>query len=199
MEVFKKYLEEKAQVTNEQFRHLEKLAGEKKIAKGEYLLRQEEVCNKIYFVEKGLLRAYKVDDGGKERINQFAPENWFITDRSSILFNLPSEYFIDAMENSELIVIDNEFLIEASNISVRFREYNKNLLHNHIRQLQKRIDSLLGLNAEKRYLYFVETYYNLTLRVPQWMIASYLGISPETLSRVRKKLSVKANANPFFT
>ena len=103
------------------------------------------------------------------------------------------------MENSELIVIDNEFLIEASNISVRFREYNKNLLHNHIRQLQKRIDSLLGLNAEKRYLYFVETYYNLTLRVPQWMIASYLGISPETLSRVRKKLSVKANANPFFT
>ena len=146
-----------------------------------------------------MLRAYKVDDGGKERINQFAPENWFITDRSSILFNLPSEYFIDAMENSELIVIDNEFLIEASNISVRFREYNKNLLHNHIRQLQKRIDSLLDLNAEKRYLYFVETYYNLTLRVPQWMIASYLGISPETLSRVRKKLSVKANANPFFT
>ena len=57
MEVFKKYLEEKAQVTNEQFRHLEKLAGEKKIAKGEYLLRQEEVCDKIYFVEKGLLRA----------------------------------------------------------------------------------------------------------------------------------------------
>ncbi|HQY41365.1 MAG TPA: hypothetical protein PLA14_06260, partial [Ferruginibacter sp.] len=62
--------------------------------------------------------------------------------------------------------------------------------HNHIRQLQKRIDSLLGLNAEKRYLDFVETYYNLTLRVPQWMIASYLGISPESLSRVRKKLSV---------
>ena len=104
MEVFKKYLEEKAQVTNEQFRHLEKLAGEKKIAKGEYLLRQEEVCDKIYFVEKGLLRAYKVDDGGKEHINQFAPENWFITDRSSILFNLPSEYFIDALEKSELII-----------------------------------------------------------------------------------------------
>ena len=199
MELFKKYLQEKAKVSDEQFRQLEKLAAEKKIAKGHFLLRQAEVCNKIYFVEKGLLRAYKVDDGGKERINQFAPENWFITDRSSILFNLPSEYFIDAMENSELIVIDNEFLIEASNISVRFREYNKNLLHNHIRQLQKRIDSLLGLNAEKRYLYFVETYYNLTLRVPQWMIASYLGISPETLSRVRKKLSVKANANPFFT
>ena len=199
MELFKKYLKKKAKVSDEKFRQLEKSAAEKKIAKGDFLLRQAEVCNKIYFVEKGLLRAYKVDDGGKERINQFAPENWFITDRSSILFNLPSEYFIDAMENSELIVIDNEFLIEASNISVRFREYNKNLLHNHIRQLQKRIDSLLGLNAEKRYLYFVETYYNLTLRVPQWMIASYLGISPETLSRVRKKLSVKANANPFFT
>ncbi|HRD44452.1 MAG TPA: Crp/Fnr family transcriptional regulator [Ferruginibacter sp.] len=192
MEIFKQYLKDKARVTDAQFRQLEKLLGEKKIEKADFLLRQGEVCDKVFFVEKGLLRAYKVDDEGKEHINQFAPENWFITDRSSILFNHPSEYFIDALEDSELIVFENEFLIEASNISTSFREYNKNLLHNHIRQLQKRIDSLLGLPAEKRYLDFVDTYFNLTLRVPQWMIASYLGISPESLSRVRKKLAAKS-------
>lgn len=192
MEIFKQYLKDKARVTDAQFRQLEKLLGEKKIEKADFLLRQGEVCDKVFFVEKGLLRAYKVDDEGKEHINQFAPENWFITDRSSILFNHPSEYFIDALEDSELIVFENEFLIEASNISTSFREYNKNLLHNHIRQLQIRIDSLLGLPAEKRYLDFVETYFNLTLRVPQWMIASYLGISPESLSRVRKKLATKS-------
>ncbi len=192
MEIFKQYLKDKARVTDAQFRQLEKLLGEKKIEKADFLLRQGEVCDKVFFVEKGLLRAYKVDDEGKEHINQFAPENWFITDRSSILFNHPSEYFIDALEDSELIVFENEFLIEASNISTSFREYNKNLLHNHIRQLQIRIDSLLGLPAEKRYLDFVETYFNLTLRVPQWMIASYLGISPESLSRVRKKLAAKS-------
>lgn len=192
MEIFKQYLKDKARVTDAQFRQLEKLLGEKKIEKADFLLRQGEVCDKVFFVEKGLLRAYKVDDEGKEHINQFAPENWFITDRSSILFNHPSEYFIDALEDSELIVFENEFLIEASNISTSFREYNKNLLHNHIRQLQIRIDSLLGLPAEKRYLDFIETYFNLTLRVPQWMIASYLGISPESLSRVRKKLAAKS-------
>jgi len=192
VEIFKQYLKDKARVTDAQFRQLEKLLGEKKIEKADFLLRQGEVCDKVFFVEKGLLRAYKVDDEGKEHINQFAPENWFITDRSSILFNHPSEYFIDALEDSELIVFENEFLIEASNISTSFREYNKNLLHNHIRQLQIRIDSLLGLPAEKRYLDFVETYFNLTLRVPQWMIASYLGISPESLSRVRKKLAAKS-------
>ena len=192
MEIFKQYLKDKARVTDAQFRQLEKLLGEKKIEKADFLLRQGELCDKVFFVEKGLLRAYKVDDEGKEHINQFAPENWFITDRSSILFNHPSEYFIDALEDSELIVFENEFLIEASNISTSFREYNKNLLHNHIRQLQIRIDSLLGLPAEKRYLDFVETYFNLTLRVPQWMIASYLGISPESLSRVRKKLAAKS-------
>lgn len=192
MEIFKQYLKDKARVTDAQFRQLEKLLGEKKIEKADFLLRQGELCDKVFFVEKGLLRAYKVDDEGKEHINQFAPENWFITDRSSILFNYPSEYFIDALEDSELIVFENEFLIEASNISTSFREYNKNLLHNHIRQLQIRIDSLLGLPAEKRYLDFVETYFNLTLRVPQWMIASYLGISPESLSRVRKKLAAKS-------
>ena len=192
MEIFKQYLKDKARVTDGQFRQLEKLLGEKKIEKADFLLRQGELCDKVFFVEKGLLRAYKVDDEGKEHINQFAPENWFITDRSSILFNHPSEYFIDALEDSELIVFENEFLIEASNISTSFREYNKNLLHNHIRQLQIRIDSLLGLPAEKRYLDFIETYFNLTLRVPQWMIASYLGISPESLSRVRKKLATKS-------
>lgn len=191
MEVFQKYLEEKAGVSPEQFRQLEKFLAEKKIDKGSFLLRQDEICDKIYFVEKGLLRLYKVDEEGKDRINQFAPEDWFITDRSSLLFNLPSSYFIDALENSELIAFDNTFLTETSNISLSFREFNKNLLHNHIRQLQNRIDSLLGLSAEKRYLDFVETYYNLTLRVPQWMIASYLGISPESLSRVRKKLAEK--------
>ncbi|MBS1753950.1 MAG: cyclic nucleotide-binding domain-containing protein, partial [Bacteroidetes bacterium] len=81
MEIFKQYLKDKARVTDAQFRQLEKLLGEKKIEKADFLLRQGEVCDKVFFVEKGLLRAYKVDDEGKEHINQFAPENWFITDR----------------------------------------------------------------------------------------------------------------------
>ncbi|NBC03944.1 MAG: Crp/Fnr family transcriptional regulator, partial [Bacteroidetes bacterium] len=86
---------------------------------------------------------------------------------------------------------DEEFINTASEISPQFRKYNERILQNHIRHLQKRIDQLIGSNAEERYLDFLEKYPDLTLRVPQWMIASYLGITPESLSRVRRELARK--------
>jgi CRP-like cAMP-binding protein len=88
------------------------------------------------------------------------------------------------------------FIEKANEISPEFRTYNEYLLQNHIRQLQNRIDLLIGASAEVRYLEFIKLYPNLTLRVPQWMIASYLGITPESLSRVRKELA-KRNFKPL--
>lgn len=191
MENFKKYLTGKAGLTDQQFHLLEKHFYSKVFLKGNFLLRQGDICQHSFFVEKGLLRSYTIDDSGKEHINQFAPENWIITDRSSTYFNDPSDYFIDALEDTTVIMIDRDFNKEASCSSATFVEYNEKALQNHIRQLQKRINALLGETAEQRYLNFVNTYYDLTLRVPQWMIASYLGITAESLSRVRKELARK--------
>ena len=142
-----------------------------------------------FYVQKGLLRYYSIDDKGKEHILQFAPQGWFVSDRQSACLSMKSDFFIDALEDSEVVVVHEDFIIESTKQNHDFLELNNRLLHNHIRQLQNRINQLLSYTAEERYLDFVGTYPDILLRVPQWMVASYLGITPESLSRVRKELS----------
>ncbi|CAM3414560.1 Crp/Fnr family transcriptional regulator [Aequorivita lipolytica] len=159
--------------------------------KGSILLKKGDVCKHSFFVEKGLLRSYMLDEDGKEHVIQFAPENWFIVDRSSVYFNDASESYIEAIEDTIVVFIEEDFICKASETSLAFSKFNDRLLHNHILHMQKRINLLLGATAETRYLSFIKTYPDLLLRVPQWMIASYLGITPESLSRVRKELAHK--------
>ncbi len=161
------------------------------VKKGDFILRQGESCSHTFFVEQGLLRQYTIDDKGKEHIIQFAPENWFITDRESVYFKKPSNYFIQALEQTRALLLDENFILQLSFKSKNFVEFNNKLLHNHIRNLQKRINLLLSATAEERYLDFIQVYPDIMLRVPQIMVASYLGITPESLSRVRKELARK--------
>lgn len=191
-EEFKKYFEEKSVQLSQEFLSIfEQNLSEKEVGKGEIILQEGASCRHTFFVAKGLLRAYTVDDQGKEHIIQFAPENWFISERSSMLLHEKSEQFIDAIEPSKLVMIDMNFFEKASEISPDFRTFNNFALNNHIRHLQRRIHLLLSTSAERRYLDFIKLYPELMLRVPQWMIASYLGITPESLSRVRKDLAEK--------
>lgn len=191
MQNFTKYLKTKANIAEPEFQLLIKKMEFRNIEKGEVLLRPGEVCRHSFFVENGLLRSYTVDDAGKEHIIQFGSENWIVSDRSSAFFNEPSDLFIDAIEDTEVVLISSDFINEASEISSSFRNYNQIALQNHIRHQQKRINLLLSASAERRYMNFIKLYSDLTLRVPQWMIASYLGITPESLSRVRKELAHK--------
>ncbi|CDF79569.1 cAMP-binding protein [Formosa agariphila KMM 3901] len=163
----------------------------KKVKKDEFLLRANEHCKHTFFVEQGLLRQYSIDKKGKEHVLSFAPEDWFVTDRESSYFNAPSAYFIQALEDSEVVIIDESFVQLLSDKIKTFTDFNNRLLHNHIRHLQNRINLLLSTSAEDRYLQFVKMYPDILLRVPQTMVASYLGITPESLSRVRKALSRK--------
>ncbi len=183
------YLLEHAGVTEEQFALLSEKLMYRTFQKGQFLLSRGEVCKHSFFIEKGLARFYSVDRQGKEHIIQFAPENWFLSDRGSFWFNEPSDYFIDAIEETTVVVFDEAFINYASEISPLFRKYNERILHNHIRNLQNRINLLIGASAEERYMDFIKLYPDLMLRVPQWMIASFLGITPESLSRVRKDLA----------
>jgi len=162
-----------------------------KISKGNFLLRQGEICKHSFFVESGLLRQYSIDNKGKEHILQFAPETWFISDRGSIYFNQPSDYFIQALEDSKVLQIDERFILHLAEQNKSFLAFNNKLLHNHIRHLQKRVTQLLSATAEERYLDFIKLYPDILLRVPQSMVASYLGITAESLSRVRKDLAAK--------
>ncbi len=161
------------------------------IKKDSFLVRQGEYCRHGFFVEQGLLRQYSIDEKGKEHIISFAPEGWFITDRESVYFNEPARYFIQAYENSQIALLDEDFNQLISKKIPNYNTFNTKLLHNHIRHLLKRIDLLLSASAEDRYLQFVTMYPDILLRVPQTMVASYLGIAPESLSRVRKELARK--------
>lgn len=161
------------------------------VMKGSFLLQQGEACKHSFFVEKGLLRQFSIDKTGKEHTIQFAPENWLVSDRDSAYFHQPSRYFIQAVEESRILFIEEELFLDLSKKDERFQKFSNRLLHNHIRHLQKRINMLLGASAEERYLDFISTYPDLLLRVPQVMVASYLGIAPESLSRVRKKMAEK--------
>lgn len=185
------YLAEVLDIPKEQITECGSFFTQKTFSRGDFLLKEGEVCHYTYFVESGLLRMYSVDANGKEHIIQFAPENWLISDRSSLYFNEKSSYFIDAVEDSTVLLLGADFF---SRLSVRFPnavENNDLLLQRHIRNLQNRVNSLLSDTAEERYLKFIKMYPDVLLRVPQWMVASYLGITPESLSRVRKELAKK--------
>ena len=143
------------------------------------------------FVATGCLRSYVIDAKGKEHIVQFAPENWWLPDTISLMSGTPSQYFIDAVEDSSLLLIDppsHQRIIErVPGYAASFRTG----LQRHAAAKDQRIVSSLSASAEERYQEFLRTYPSIALRVPQWMLASYLGVSPETLSRVRKSLSRK--------
>ncbi|RWW98827.1 Crp/Fnr family transcriptional regulator [Flavobacterium cerinum] len=188
---FKKYILDNAGITEENYKELEPMVYTLKAKKGTILLEQDQICDRAFFVCKGLLRSYTVDEMGKEHIIQFASENWWIADRSSFYFDEPSELFIDTIEDSEVIYIKKDFFNKLEQISDKFTSFNTLALQKNIRQMQKRINYLLAATAEKKYLDFIETHREITYRLPLQMIASYLGIAPESLSRVRWELANK--------
>ena len=164
----------------------------KTIRSGETLQRAGEVAQYASFVARGCLRSYLIDSKGKEHIVQFAPENWWLADNNSLAKGTPSPYFIDAIEDSDLLLIDppsHEELVEkVPGYAAAFRKG----LQRRASAREERIVNTLSKSAEERYLDFLDTYPSIVTRVPQWMLASYLGVSPETISRIRKKLSRKS-------
>lgn len=191
-ELIQYYTDKSVDISPEINQLMQKHLSEREVKKGEILVRPEEYCEHTFFVSKGLLRGYTTDSHGKEHIMQFAPENWLISDRSGTFMKERSDQFVEAVEASKIVYINEEFLVQASEHNSSFRKYNLYALNNHIRHLQRRINLLLSAPAEVRYLDFIKLYPDVTLRVPQWMIASYLGITPESLSRVRKELANKS-------
>jgi CRP-like cAMP-binding protein len=191
LEIFKNYLQKKVSITDEQFNLIAVHLKVKSFEKNEMILMKGDVSSQGYFVLTGLLRSYSIDSKGKTHIIQFAPEQWWLSERNGLLFNEPSDFFIDSVEATRAVILTKDFMNEAAKHVPCMNDLNNNMLNNAIRFMQKRINMLLSATAEERYLNFITLYPNLTLRVPQWMIASYLGITPESLSRVRKDLAHK--------
>lgn len=163
---------------------LQSLVKTKTFDKGEILQMQGEISGSVYFVKSGMLRSYTIDKKGKEHIFMFAPENWLMSDGTS--FDSPNALFIDVLEKAELEVISQkEFELTFMPLTNRTTENTTTSMAKRITVLQKRIIMLMSASAIERYEHFTETYPSISQRVPQKMIASYLGITPEALSKVK--------------
>ncbi|MGZ5253909.1 MAG: Crp/Fnr family transcriptional regulator, partial [Flavitalea sp.] len=162
-------------IGEEDFKQFCTLFKPKKIRKKQYLLQSGDVNRYQAFVVKGLLRSYTVDEKDNEHILQFASEGWWIADLSSYLTSDPSIMNIDAMEDSELLLLDRASW-EASMKSIPLLEhYFRIILQNHLVATQKRLLQSLSETAEEKYTRFLKTYPECLQRMPQHMIASYLG------------------------
>lgn len=183
------YLEARASFTGDELAFTRAMFVPKRLAAGEFLQRAGDVARYAAFISSGCLRSYVIDPRGKEHIVQFAPETWWLADTGSLTTGSPSKYFFDAIVDSELLLIDGP---SHQRVVERVPGYGAAMrtgLQRHAAAKDHRIVSALSASAEERYLAFLETYPSVVQRVPQKMLASYLGVSPETLSRIRGKLS----------
>lgn len=190
-DAFRKYLEEKIALTDQDFELIESVSSFKKLRKRQYLLQEGDVCRFNAFVCSGFLRYYYVDKKGQEHIMQFAPENYWTGDRESMDSGLPSKYNVDAIEDSEVLLLKKEDFELIRKTVPAFDDFVNRTLKRNVLVLQERIHVSLSLSAEEKYSNFISKYPSISNRIPLHMIASYLGVSPETLSRVRSQATKK--------
>ena len=157
----------------------------KKFRKRQYLLQEGDVCKYTAFIVKGAMRQYTVDEKGEEHIVRLSIENWWATDRESLMKQTPSIYFIDAWEDTETLVVTKDAFMELKDQIPNLSEWMNNLDVNFAIVSQRRLNAAISLSAEKRYQDLEKTYPEFLQRFPQHIIASYLGINRESLSRIR--------------
>jgi len=182
---FEKYIRTQASVTDEDIKLFRETAVEKTMRRKDFLLQQGEVCRYKAFVSKGILRNYRTTNDGSEHILQFSPENSWITDPESFEKATPSNYNIEALENSELVMWTKKDFGYLLNNVPQLKSYSNKLISRNLYLTRQRVFSAISATAEEKYDEFIRMYPDIITRVPLHMVASFLGVSRETLSRIR--------------
>lgn len=188
-DVLRGYLEARAAFSDADVEVLRAAFTYTRLAPGDFLQRAGDVARHAAFVATGCLRNYVIDAKGKEHIVQFAPETWWLADATSLSTGQPSAYFVDALEDSEVLLIDGPSHLRLVETVAGYAAAFRTGLQRHAAAKDQRIVSALSATAEERYLEFLRVYPSIASRVPQAMLASYLGMTPETVSRIRKNRS----------
>ncbi|PXY42915.1 Crp/Fnr family transcriptional regulator [Flavobacterium hydrophilum] len=164
---------------------LESGLGITKIKKKQHVLQEGQICNTMYFITKGCFRQYIINNKGTEQTLQFGVESWWITDYLSFHNQTPSHFYIQAVENSEIIAIEKLFL-ESLLIQIpKLERYFRIVSQKTFGAAQMRIKFLFTMSAEERYRHFSNLNPEFVQRVPQYMLASYLDFSAEFMSKIR--------------
>lgn len=192
-ELLQRKINEMVEISAEEIEFAKTLFKPKKIKKKRFLLGEDDVCGYTSFVESGLLRTYITDQKGAEHTLQFSLEGWWVSDLSSFLTGKPSRYNIEALEDCELLMITKpswDLLLEKY---PAFQKYFRILIQNNLIVTQGRLMDSFSNTAEEKYNKLITDFPDILQRAPQHAIASYLGISRETLSRIRGNLAARRN------
>lgn len=183
-EALRKHIEEIVPLTDEQFDIVFSYFRPKKLQKKDFLVKQGDSVNCEYFVVSGLVKAFYTDDEGKDHIMQFAMENWWVTDYQALLHKSPAQLDIDCLEDTELLCITLEDKDKLCAALHKMEYFFRKKSNSGYVALQRRILSLLNNDAKERYEQFMSLYPSLYQRVSKTLIAAYLGVTRETLSRL---------------
>jgi len=178
-------------LSSEAEKYIYSIAKEKLVSKGEILIREGQTVNKTFFVIQGSLRSFCIDKEGKEHTLQFAIKDWWISDFMAIYNNEPASLTVECISDSTVIEFNAQKLDEIYLQFPEFEAFQRKNLERHIVSLHKRILNQLQLTALERYNLFLEQYPNIEQHVPNYHIASYLGITQQSLSRVRAEKAKK--------
>lgn len=190
-EVLFAHVLEKVSLTEEEKDIIKTFFISKKLRKRQYLLQEGDVCKYLTFVGKGLLRSYNVDEKGDEHINLFALEGWWISDMYSFFSGENALFNIDAIEDAELLMITAIDFEEMTLKVPKMDRYFRLLFQNSLVTKERRLMSSITHTAEEKYIQLAEFSPEIVQRIPQNLIASYLGLAPETLSRIKKNIALR--------
>lgn len=186
-ENIKRYYQKLApDLSNEAWADLQQVLAIRELKKGELIDEPGKVSNYVYWVEEGLLRDYQIIDG-RESISAFFPNQTYGSVYDSFLTRTPSNYYVDAVEDSVLILLNYENMQAYYPKYPALERFGRKIAEGLFIFLSQRVHSLQNKSAEQRYIDFLKDWPGLDQRLPQYMIASYIGISPEALSRIRKR------------
>ncbi len=160
----------------------------KKVKKKEFLLREQQVCTANYFVLSGCLRMYFIREDGVEQITQFAIENWWLTDFQSLDWQQPSRFYIQTIETAELAILDRDTLSALFDHLPLLERYFRLVVQRAFAAAQQNLFFIYSSTGEERYRRFSTSFPQFVQRIPQYMIASYLGFTPEFVSKIKSRL-----------
>jgi len=174
-------------ISNDEVLILEKYLQPMELKRREFLLREGDVCSSNYFVEKGCLRMFFNNDKMVEQTTQFAIEDWWLSDYFSFARQTPSEYAIQAVEKSVVVAIDYQSQDKLFSEVPQMERYFRIMMQRALAASQLRVKLIYQLSKEEMYKHFSTSFPQFLQRVPQYMLASYLGLTPEYLSELRKR------------
>lgn len=182
------YIKNYVSLTAEEASFLTSKVTYRKYSKGQYIVQQGDVCKHQCFVVSGCTKTFHIDDSGQEHIVMFSIENWWTSDMGSFISKIPADYNIQCIEDTELIMFSSEAMEELYSKIPKLERFFRQIIERALVASQKRIVRSFSLSAKDRYLYFRNQYPKIEKLIPQYMVASYLGITKEFLSKIKKEL-----------